>query len=118
VEGVAVLLGDLPAIRVATLAALATVWTAHGGARIVAPAHRGRPGHPVIFPRDRLPGLLKLGGDEGGRSLLRGSADVVWVEVDDPGVAADADLPADLSALRAEVRQGLLQHASLILGTR
>jgi molybdenum cofactor cytidylyltransferase len=42
-----------------------------------------------------LPGLLALGGDEGARRLLK-LHPVTEVEVDDPGIFQDVDLPADL----------------------
>ena len=54
-------------------------------------ACRGRFGHPVLFPADLLPELTKLGGDRGGRDVLRRHADRVRLH-DLPGEAAITDL--------------------------
>jgi molybdenum cofactor cytidylyltransferase len=63
--------------------------------------HRGRRGHPVGFAASCRDELLGLTGDAGARGVLqRHAAEVVAVEVDDPGILQDVDTAQDLEALR------------------
>ncbi|MGE5622089.1 MAG: nucleotidyltransferase family protein [Bacillota bacterium] len=90
-----VALGDMPFVRQETLQTL--VSALQQGAGIVAPLYRGRRGNPVGFNRSYLPQLLELGGDQGARRLLQ-QFPVTEIPVNDPGVALDIDMPADLAA--------------------
>lgn len=93
-DALAIFLGDMPAIRASTLAALLAE-AAPG--RIVLPTFDGQPGHPVIFGRDFWPQLTQLSGDAGARAILQNnSAAVRRIQVDDPGVLQDIDQPEDL----------------------
>jgi len=96
-SGWLIALGDMPSIRVATIKA---VMTALGnGSRIVAPTMNGKRGHPVGFSAFYREWLQALTGDTGAREILK--ADEVLVEevsVDDVGIFADIDTPADLKA--------------------
>lgn len=87
-----VLLGDMPWIRPQTLHQVAAALAQHS---IAAPLYQGRRGHPVGFAADQRAGLEQLSGDVGARQLLS-QPDVAWVEVSDPGVVHDVDIPADL----------------------
>ena len=67
---------------------------------IVAPAHGGKRGNPVLFDRAFFGELASLHGDEGGRRLLeRHASSVRIVEVPTDGVVADVDRPADVPGL-------------------
>jgi molybdenum cofactor cytidylyltransferase len=88
-----VALGDMPHVRESTIRALSEAVA--GGAVIAAPVCGGKRGNPVAFGMECLPGLLALEGDEGARRLLK-LHPVTEVEVDDPGIFQDVDLPADL----------------------
>jgi molybdenum cofactor cytidylyltransferase len=67
-----------------------------GGA--AAPVYRDRGGHPVAVARALWPALAGAAAlPEGARSVLRGRT--LRIPVDDPGVVADVDTPADLEAL-------------------
>lgn len=89
-----VALGDMPFVAASTLHALRAAL--EGGAGISAPSFQGRRGNPVGFgPRYRQD-LLALEGDQGARRLLQSHA-LTLVEVDDPGILRDVDLPADLA---------------------
>lgn len=92
-DGWIVALGDMPWISPATIEAVAR--KLDEGATIVAPVYRGRRGHPVGFGATQGAALARLDGDFGARSLVASSA-VTLIEVDDPGVLADVDTPADL----------------------
>ena len=96
-EGWIVALGDMPFIQPSTIAAVRQRLAA--GALIAAPvlAATGQRGHPVGFSRARHAGLLAIDGDDGARSVIAAHRDeVVLVEVDDPGIVTDIDVPSDL----------------------
>lgn len=88
-----VALGDMPHVRESTIRALSAAIA--GGGDIASPVCDGRRGNPVAFGLECLPDLLALEGDEGARRLLK-LHPVTEVEVDDPGIFHDVDLPADL----------------------
>ncbi|MCI0509013.1 molybdenum cofactor cytidylyltransferase [Chromohalobacter marismortui] len=94
VQAAAILLGDMPAIRVDTLRRLQhAADTAH----ILRPCHASHPGHPVLFGRAFWPALTRLDGDAGARRLIRQHPERCrTIEVDDPGILLDVDTPADL----------------------
>jgi molybdenum cofactor cytidylyltransferase len=85
-----VALGDMPHVAPGTLRALADALAAG------APVLDGRRGNPVGFGRIHLEALLTLSGDQGARRLLQ-TCPVTEVAVEDPGIFADIDTPADLS---------------------
>lgn len=87
-----VALADMPWIAPQTLLSVARADAAH---LIVAPVHAGRRGHPVRFARSLWPELAALSGDTGARGVLARHR-AHEIEVDDPGVLRDVDLPTDL----------------------
>ncbi len=79
---------DHPRVSAATLRAL----IARGGG---VPAYRGRGGHPPLVARALIAALAAATGHpDGARGVLRGR--LAAVEVDDPGVVRDVDVPGDL----------------------
>ncbi|MGE5266636.1 MAG: nucleotidyltransferase family protein [Deltaproteobacteria bacterium] len=87
--GVAILLGDMPLIRTATLNALADAFIEANGRRIVHAADReGRQRNPVIWPRNYFPDLRSLTQDRGAKGLIR---DAVAVTVRDRLEFLDVD---------------------------
>ncbi|HMM75608.1 MAG TPA: nucleotidyltransferase family protein [Gammaproteobacteria bacterium] len=105
VDGVLIVLGDMPRVRPASIAVLLERLETLCDGAVVAPLHRGRRGHPVLFGAAHLPALAALTGDEGARAVLAG-AQLTSVDVDDPGVLLDIDTPADLAAASGGDRQG------------
>ena len=94
-SGWLIALGDMPSIRVESIAAVATAM--RGGARIVVPAMTGKRGHPVGFSASYGTRLQSLTGDTGAREILRTDAAFIdEISVDDAGIFADIDTPADL----------------------
>lgn len=88
-------LGDMPSIRVDTVAAVAAALQA--GAHIVVPVFGGKRGHPVGFTAAYRSRLLSLVGDIGAREILRADESAIHeVHVDDAGILADIDIPSDL----------------------
>lgn len=77
---------------------VAAVMAASAPDRIVVPTWQGRGGHPAAFGRALWHELAAAGAEpEGARSIVhRDPARVTRLPVDDPGVLADVDVPADL----------------------
>ncbi len=95
--GTAALLWPVDVVRVAA-ASVSAVVTAAAADRIVVPTWQGRGGHPAAFGRALWGELATCDAlPQGARSILhRAPARVTRLPVDDPGVLADVDLPADL----------------------
>ncbi|MBR9649953.1 nucleotidyltransferase family protein [Thalassovita aquimarina] len=73
VEAVMILPADMPEL---TAEDLRTVLNAYESGRIVrGTSAEGKPGHPVIFPRDCFDDLKALGGDRGARGVLTDHAE-------------------------------------------
>ncbi len=106
VEGLVVTLVDCPLVRPATVGRLIDVWRA-SRPPIVRPAIGDRHGHPVIFDRAVFDDLRTAPLEVGAKAVIARWLDqVVNVAVDDPGVLADIDTPADYdSFVREHVRQ-------------
>jgi molybdenum cofactor cytidylyltransferase len=91
---VAVLLGDMPWISIATLRQLrAKAHTEH----IVVAYCDGQRGHPVLFGRRFWPELMQLQGENGAKGLIATHAQqVIEVTLADSGILHDVDKPAHL----------------------
>jgi len=86
-DGWLVVLGDMPFILPSSIErVLARV------DGISVPVHAGQYGHPVAFGRAFGPALMALKGDRGAKSLFA-QGEVREVQVNDPGVLWDVDLP-------------------------
>lgn len=93
-------LADMPAMKISTIAGLLALL--HAGSALVAPFHAGRRGHPVGFAAGFGAELLSLSGDAGARELLaRHASSLTRLDVDDPGILVDVDIPGDLLACPA-----------------
>ena len=91
-DGYVVALGDMPWIEPATIARVASELAL--GASIVAPRYRGVRGHPVAFSSVHREALASLEGDEGARGVIERNRDaLILVDVEDPGVNSDVDVP-------------------------
>lgn len=98
-EAAFVLLGDMPAIAVTDVEALAAAFDPTSGKTICLPVHRGQRGHPVLFGRDHFDALLALTGDRGARAILDANPRrVAEVATGNAGVLFDCDLPEDFAS--------------------
>ena len=88
-----VLLGDMPLVRPAHLAALIAAFADDPALPVFTRVPRGAPQPPALFPAALLPALEVLSGDAGARGLARGAA---FVEAD-PEQLVDVDTEADLA---------------------
>lgn len=84
---------DLPFLEEETVAALLRFRRRHPD-KILVPRFNGRNGHPVLFPWSVKERFHQVQGDAGGREIIKGR-DTVFVDLDDPGVAADIDSPEE-----------------------
>ncbi len=98
-KGWIIALADMPWIETETIRTVAETIRQNGG--IAAPVYRGRRGHPVGFSCQYREALSSLDGDSGAKSVIRANADQLrLIDVDDPGVLRDIDLPAGLALSR------------------
>ena len=87
-------LGDMPYVKASTIGALLA---ASNEASIVQPIYLGKPGNPVVFGREFYADLISLEGDRGGKDLLNTYvANLLQIEVNDPGIHQDIDRPSDV----------------------
>lgn len=92
---------DHPTVSVDTYRRLAEA--ADAGYRLVAPSYQGRRGHPVVFSRECYQDLLEGPLEEGARWVVGRHRHLRHeLEVDDPGILRDVDLPEDYRRLTGE----------------
>ena len=83
--------GDKPFIKPAKIELLLTELE-HWKPPILVPTYQDQPGHPTFFSTDFTSELLALIGDTGARDIIqRHGRDVLFVPVDDEGIALDMD---------------------------
>lgn len=100
-KGWLIALADMPRIRPETIRAVADALRA--GAALCAPYYGDRRGHPVGFGNEFGTALRALTGDEGARSILKANEDRLQrLDVDDPGVVFDINVPGDLLGLAGQ----------------
>jgi molybdenum cofactor cytidylyltransferase len=99
--GALIVLGDQPAIPKEVIPRLIDIFR-KTGMLIVVPVYRGTQGNPVLFASQIFPGLLRLEGDEGAKSLIEQErANVIQVPFDLP-MPADVDTLEDYNAIAKE----------------
>jgi len=101
IDRVLLTLVDHPAVRSSTVARLL-----EPDAPFVIPRHNGRRGHPIIFDASLIPEFLALSAERSARDVRdRYRAQIVHVDVDDPGVVSDIDDPEAYRQLLQAVTQ-------------
>ena len=88
-----VALADMPFIAADTYRCLREALDE--GAGIAAPLYETMRGNPVAFSARYRKALVALEGDTGARELVRSEA-VTLIDVNDPGILRDIDVPSDL----------------------
>jgi CTP:molybdopterin cytidylyltransferase MocA len=102
-EGVLFTLVDHPAVSANTIDALLAPLPAPG-VLLRVPRYRGRRGHPIWFARELTPEFLALPESGAARDVVRRHAGrTAFLDLDDPGIVADIDDPADYRALAGAV---------------
>lgn len=96
--GLMVLPVDHPLVQATTVTALLEAGRASPESLILQPTCSGRSGHPVLFRSEVFPELMEQDLAEGARTVVRRDPERVGrIEVEDPGILANLDTPADLS---------------------
>jgi molybdenum cofactor cytidylyltransferase len=99
VDGALVLLGDMPRVGAGLVRRLAEAFDPASGRHIVVPVAGGRRGNPVLWGRRFFGELMKVTGDQGGRTVLASSPEaVIEVPVEGDAVHLDLDTPEALAA--------------------
>jgi molybdenum cofactor cytidylyltransferase len=104
VDGVMILLADMPFITRDHLSCLLAQFDPDSARDIVVPEFEGRVGNPVIWPSTCIPAMMELVGDRGARSLLQQfSGRVRRVAMKDDAIFFDVDTPARLEVAQARL---------------
>jgi molybdenum cofactor cytidylyltransferase len=91
IDSALVLLGDQPLITPQVIDALINA-RRRTGKRIIAPLIDGKRGNPILFAADLFPELLKVSGDEGGRSVVeRHRSEMATIDVASATTIYDVD---------------------------
>lgn len=90
---------DYPSIAEATVTRLAEC-IAQRNSPVTIPVYRGKRGHPVCITREVARELLALPATAQARDVIRSYYPATnFVEVDDPGILNDVDVPEEYRAL-------------------
>lgn len=104
VNGVMVMLADMPKITTAHLDTLISRFVELHGEAVVRPTANGQPGNPVILPASLFPALSLLEGDKGARMVIEKSGlQVAGVEIGEAALAY-ADTSQAIIALGGVLR--------------
>lgn len=99
IDGVVVLLADMPRVGAGHVAALAAAFAPQGGGQVCVPVCRGRRGNPVLLGRAVFAALAALTGDVGARTIINQNPDMVVEVALDEAVLIDIDTAQDLATV-------------------
>lgn len=103
-DAVMIFNGDMPFIKTSTIDSIIATYE-KSKAVIIAPFYGGKRGHPVLFDRKLFPELLGIFGDKGAREILQKHLhQVVFFNVDDPGIHQDIDCSDDYEKVIKDYR--------------
>jgi molybdenum cofactor cytidylyltransferase len=104
-DGVFVVLGDMPFVERSDYRLLAESLEANGEQAICSPLHEGRRGNPVLFGRGHFGALAQLSGDTGARRLFAGGGvPIIEIEGCSSGILIDLDDPLAFRAAEQRMR--------------
>ena len=107
IDGVMILLADMPFIEAVHLNELIAEFNPATERDIVAPIREGRLGNPIIWSARYIPAMMDLSGDRGARPLLDEFAANVWeVPMGDDAIFLDVDTPQALAEANRRCEQG------------
>jgi molybdenum cofactor cytidylyltransferase len=105
IDGVLILLGDMPEVESDVLRSLMASFT--GATAICVPVRHGRRGNPVLWGSRYFPQMLDLTGDAGAKPLMaRHEARLIEVEISTDSIFHDVDAPEDLARVRQSGARG------------
>lgn len=95
-DPILILPGDMPFVAPTTVTAVLA--EAREWKQVVSPSHLGQRGHPIALPGRMRPVILNAGSDTSLADILEREAAVRRiVELNDPGILRDVDVPEDLA---------------------
>ena len=90
-------LGDMPSINYDTYNQLIKC---NKNKKAIVPMFKGQQGNPVLFPKSFEEKLLSIQGDSGAKKILEiNKKEVLNLEINDPGIIRDLDVPNDFNNL-------------------
>jgi len=90
-------LGDMPSINYKTYNLLIKF---KKNKKAIIPMFKGQKGNPVLFPKSFEEKLSSIQGDYGAKKILEiNKKEVLNLEINDPGIIKDLDIPKDFSNL-------------------
>ena len=90
-------LGDMPSISYNTYNHLIKY---NKDKKVIVPLFKGQKGNPVLFPKSFEEKLLSIQGDFGAKRILEiNKKEVFNLEINDPGIIKDLDIPNDFNSL-------------------
>lgn len=99
-EAVLIGLGDQPQVQERSVRLVVEEYT-QSKASLVVPSFQMRRGHPWLVARPHWGEILRMRPSETPRDFLnRHSADIRYVEINDPGILKDLDTPEDYLKFR------------------
>lgn len=97
-DAAVIALADQPFVSPTTVDGLVEAYLA-SRAPIVVPVYRGARGNPVLFDRSLFLQIMRIEGDVGAKRVVEShKAELLELEVEDPGVVVDIDTPADFKS--------------------
>ncbi len=101
-DGVIILLGDMPRIAPGHIDRLIAAFNPVEGRAICVPTYQGKRGNPVLFAARFFAEMGGVAGDSGAKHLIGQHEDeLVEVPMDDDSIFLDVDTPDALTAIRA-----------------
>jgi len=90
-------LGDMPSINYDTYNQLIKC---NKNKKAIVPMFKGQQGNPVLFPKSFEEKFLSIQGDSGAKKILEiNKKEVLYLEINDPGIIRDLDVPNDFNNL-------------------
>jgi molybdenum cofactor cytidylyltransferase len=103
IDGLLVLLGDMPRVTPAQIDRLISAFNPLEGRAICVPTFNGKRGNPVLWSKRFFEAMMHLKGDVGARHLIAENGELVAeVAMPDDAVLTDVDTPQALEELRRQ----------------
>jgi len=101
IDGILVVLGDMPGVTGADIDRLISGLAPKEGRAIVVPVHRGKRGNPVLFAAHLIAEMRDVEGDTGAKQVIgRHGDEVIEVDLGNDRIFADVDTPEALERLK------------------
>ena len=103
IDGVIVLLGDMPLITPELIGKLVAAFDPAENRAICVPVHNGKRGNPILWAARFFSDMTNVQGDTGARHLIGENAEwIAEIDAGDGAIFRDIDTPEALEKLRSE----------------